>query len=194
MTMMTMQCKSLFFFIGFFIVWLIVMASLFLAGKYGCCHKPTQTGANILILCRQHRPIWPKLEQHLVSGRTVANMLVTFPAKVVLPPACLLSSPSHPLVVLSTTLSCLNMSVPLLSWSHPLPCPCMATLPLPCHRVLLLPLPALVEPFSARSHCCQLKDLSAAIVATTFSLPMNKDIHLCKKAMAFAVAEAPLLA
>ncbi len=55
--------------------------SLFLAGKYGCHHKPTQTGADISILCRQHRPIWPKLEQHLVSGWHVANMLATFSAK-----------------------------------------------------------------------------------------------------------------
>ncbi len=62
----------------------IIMGLSFLAGKYGCCHKPTQTGADISILCWQHGPIWPNLKQHLVLGGHVANMLATFVAK---PPA-----------------------------------------------------------------------------------------------------------
>jgi hypothetical protein len=62
---------------------LLLWASLFLAEKYGCRYKPTQTGANTSILCWQHRPIWPKLEQHHVLGRHVADILTTFPAEVI---------------------------------------------------------------------------------------------------------------
>ena len=52
-------------------------------GKSGKCRlKPTQTATTSSILCRQHGPIWPKLERHVVSSLTCRNMSATFPAKI----------------------------------------------------------------------------------------------------------------
>ncbi len=48
MTTMITSCQYLPFFIGFFIVWLIDMGYFFFGGKYGCRHKWTQIGANII--------------------------------------------------------------------------------------------------------------------------------------------------
>jgi hypothetical protein len=51
-------------------------------GKSGKCRlEPTQTATTSSILCRQHGPIWPKLEQHGVSSPTCRDMLAPFPAK-----------------------------------------------------------------------------------------------------------------
>ena len=49
----------------------------------------TQTATTSSMSCRRHGPIWPKLEQHVMSCRhaaTCRDMLATFPAKYSTPP------------------------------------------------------------------------------------------------------------
>ena len=43
--------------------------------------------------------------------------------------------------------------------------------------ILLLPPPALSKPSTARSRCCQHKDITTTIIATTSSLPANEGVH-----------------
>ena len=39
-----------------------------------CRLEPTQTATTSSILCRRHGPIWPKLEQHVVSSPTCRDI------------------------------------------------------------------------------------------------------------------------
>jgi hypothetical protein len=92
-------------------------ASLFLVGKYGYHHKPTQTGADIINFYRQHGPIWPKLEQHLVSGRHVTDILATFPAKLPLPllPTTAAATAATTVIVATTTVVTATATVTTIS-------------------------------------------------------------------------------
>ncbi len=66
-------------------VYILPYHSIFLhmhLGKSGKCWlKPTQTATTSSVLCRQHGPIWPKLEQHQCVVPTRHDMSATFPAK-----------------------------------------------------------------------------------------------------------------
>jgi len=69
----------------FFFAYVLSYHSIFLHthfGKSGKCRlEPTQTATTSSTLCRRHGPIWPKLEQHVVSSPTCRDISATFPAK-----------------------------------------------------------------------------------------------------------------
>ncbi len=69
----------------FFFVYVLPYHSIFLHthfGKSGKCRlKKTQTATTSSISCRQHGPIWPKLERHVHVVPTCRDTSATFPAK-----------------------------------------------------------------------------------------------------------------